>query len=422
MSISSFFHRAARPPVTIFLLTRGGLFFFVPVAFFIILRAIPGLGISPPLHYVPLANVSGWGHYFFAPWARWDTGWYLKIARRGYLPQDGSVAFFPLYPFLIASLRLLFAGNRLMTAIFISLTACLAAFYLLFRLVELDFSTGAARKSVLFLAVFPTSFFLQAVYTESLFLALTVGSFYAARRRRYFLAGVAAGLAALTRNTGVLLLMPLIIFYMSDRSWNWRRIDMNILSLLLAPAGLLGWMFILKINFGQALLFATAQAQWGRHLAGPLAGGPLAALANGFLDAFRGAGAVVSNPVHSLWPPNTFDPAYLGSAALIDFGLTVSFVVLTALAFRRLPLAYAVYGLLVLLVPLLYPHSPAFPSADFRQPLLSMPRFLLADFPAFILFGIGVAKKPRLSMAAASVSVLLLMALTARFILGEWVA
>ena len=395
---------------------------FVPAAFFIILRAIPGLGISPPLHYVPLASVSGWGHYFFDPWARWDAGWYLKIARRGYLPQDGSVAFFPLYPFLIASLRLLFAGNRLMTGIFISLTACLAAFYLLFRLVELEFSTGAARKSVLFLAVFPTSFFLQAVYTESLFLALTVGSFYAARRRRYFLAGVAAGLAALTRNTGVLLLIPLIIFYMSDRSWNWRRIKIDILSLLLAPAGLLAWMFILKINFGQAMLFAAAQAQWGRHLAGPLEGGPFRTLVLGFLDAYKGFGDIIRNPLHSLWPPNTSDLAFIGSTVMIDFVLSAFFVVLGVLAFRRLPPAYALYGLLVLLVPLFYPHTAATAAAGYRQPLLSMPRFLLADFPAFILLGAWGAKKPRLTAIAISMSVLLLMALTARFILGEWVA
>ena len=422
MSISSYLNQAQRQTAKIFLITRGGLLLFVPAAFFVIMRVIPDLGGAAPFHFDPVAQLSGWGHYLFEPWARWDTGWYLRIARQGYLRRDGSLAFFPLYPALIAPLRFLFAGNRLLTGIFISLVACLAAFYLLFRLVELDFGAGAARKSVLFFAVFPTSFFLQAAYTESLFLALTLGSFYAARRQHYLLAGAAAGLAAVTRNTGILLLIPLVILYMNGRGWNWRRPGAGMLWLLLAPAGLLVWMIILKINFGSFLMFAAAQSQWGRHVTGPLEGGPLAPLFFGFLDAFRGLGDVIADPLHGFWPPDTFNAAFLGSAAIIDFGLTAFFVVLGALAFRRLPLAYAAYGLLVLLVPLVFSHSVITAAAGYRQPLLSMPRFLLADFPAFILLGIWGAKRPRLGMILASVSFILMLALATRFILGEWVA
>ena len=64
---------------------------------------------------------------------------------------------------------------------------------------------------MLYLAVSPVAFFLLAGFAESLFLLLATGCLLAARRRRLLLAGVLAGLAALCRSTGVLLVAPLFV-------------------------------------------------------------------------------------------------------------------------------------------------------------------------------------------------------------------
>ena len=67
---------------------------------------------------------------------------------------------------------------------------------------------------MLLVAFCPVSFFLSAVYTESLFLALSVGSIYAARRERWLLCGVLGFLAAISRNGGVALILPTAIIYL----------------------------------------------------------------------------------------------------------------------------------------------------------------------------------------------------------------
>src|SRR3989337_3968419 len=98
----------------------------------------------------------------------------------------------------------------------------MAAFYFLYRLVELDHDREVARRSVFYLAIFPTSLFFQSIYSESLFLLLTIGCLYAARRNEFVLAGIAGALATLTRSPGLLLLVPLVIMYAQSRGWGWR--------------------------------------------------------------------------------------------------------------------------------------------------------------------------------------------------------
>jgi Gpi18-like mannosyltransferase len=75
---------------------------------------------------------------------------------------------------------------------------------------------GAACRLVLF--IFPTAFFLHIPYTESTFLALTVGCFLAARKRKWLLAGILGGLACLTRINGLILCFAILF-----EVWNERR-------------------------------------------------------------------------------------------------------------------------------------------------------------------------------------------------------
>ena len=103
------------------------------------------------------------------------------------------------------------SATTVLAGVLISLAAGSAAFVLLYRLTSLRLGEEAARRTVLFLAVAPTSLFFGAVYSESLFLLLAVATFLLAERGRFWEAGAAAGLALLTRSAGVALLPALVV-------------------------------------------------------------------------------------------------------------------------------------------------------------------------------------------------------------------
>ena len=130
-----------------------------------------------------------------APLARWDSVWYLTIADSGYRESAPRAAFFPLYPLLIRSIGTLFGGSEaalLVAAYLVSLAAFVAALALLYKLVVLERGRQVAPATLLLLAVFPAAVFFGAPYSESLFLLLAVGAFYAARTDRWAWAGACA--------------------------------------------------------------------------------------------------------------------------------------------------------------------------------------------------------------------------------------
>ena len=203
------------------------------------------------------------------PWAHWDGVWLIKIAISGYADEGGSTAFFPLLPSLLRYVGILFGGNLVITGIVISLVCFGGSAWLLHRLVRTDFDEAIASRTVVYLAIGPLSFFFQAVYTESLFLLLSLACFVFAREGRLRLAGVMGLLAVLTRSTGVLLLIPMTYYYYQQRDWQLRRTDSHVANLLMIPEGLLVWMTYLSLAFGNPFSFAGAQTQWARMLAAP---------------------------------------------------------------------------------------------------------------------------------------------------------
>src|SRR5438874_2735554 len=142
-------------------------------------------------------------------WARWDSVFFVRIAEHGY--DSTSAAFYPLYPALVAGLGRVFFGHYVVAGVVVSLAAAAGVFLLLYRVAEERLGTGGAQRTVLYLAIFPTALFLQAVYSESLYLLLVLGAFVLAERGRFGAAGVVTGLAILTRVTGVALLPALAV-------------------------------------------------------------------------------------------------------------------------------------------------------------------------------------------------------------------
>jgi len=345
------------------------------------------------------------------PWAHWDGVWYIKIARAGYADADGSTAFFPLYPLLLRYLGVLFDGNLVVTGIVVSLLCFAGSAWLLFRLVARDFDERTALRAVVYLSIFPTTFFLQAVYTESLFLLLSLACFSWAREGRWRLAGLAGLFAALTRSTGVFLIVPMAVYYFQQRGWRLRRADANIANLLIVVEGLLIWMAYLAITFGRPMLFAEAQDQWRRSFMLPNF-----SIGRALEAAMQGLRQVLSGQYLDLyWPVSTPGDAYSVAVANLT-ALAFLVVVGACLAYglRRLPPAYTLYGVVSAAYPLFFPAK--------YVPLLSFPRFALAIFPVFVALALFTRDRPRAHAAIVVAMVAALAALTARYALFEWVA
>ncbi|MCA3749178.1 MAG: hypothetical protein IN808_08600 [Rubrobacter sp.] len=337
-------------------------------------------------------------------WARWDGAWYSEIAAEGYgerAPQ--STAFFPLYPLL---LRVgISAGlGPAVWGVALSLAFTLLALYFVYRISERLYGLRAARAATLCLAFFPTAFFLNAVYTEALFLALSAGSLWAGLvRRDLLLAGLLGALAAATRNLGVLLALPLLFEW-----WRCRRElgPRSLAGVALVPAGLLGYMAFLWARFGDPLLFAGQQSYWGRALTAPSVTARMA-----WEAAAEGAGYLLQPS--ALFLDTSPTPALAASNALNAIFLVLLLALLGA-AIAVLPPGLSAYTLLGAALPLLTP-SPSFP-------LMSLPRFMLGLFPLFLVLGVLLSRSRTALLAWLAASATAGAALTAMFVTWRWVA
>jgi hypothetical protein len=313
--------------------------------------------------------------------ARWDTGWLLGIADKGYSLDPHAYAFFPLYPALVGVLGRILLRNFLLAAAIVSLAACAASFVLLHRLAVRLVGAAAANRAVLYLAVFPTTLFLGVAYTESLFLMLTVAAFLLAEDRRWLGAGLLSGLAILTRLSGVALLvaLPILAWKSNDR----RRAFLGLATAL--PVGAL-YPLYLWIRVGDPFVFFSAQHKgWGRQVANL---GPLTGIGRGLYAGLQGVRQLVAGPdsTHRYW--NWATDTTVPRAALLSVFFATSLLVfawLSVVAWRRLGAAYGVFSIVSLLIPLSAPTG--------RWPLLSLPRFGVTVFPLFLALALLGGRK-----------------------------
>jgi hypothetical protein len=338
-------------------------------------------------------------------WAHWDGAWYTEIATEGYdLRAPASTAFFPVFP-MIMRVGASLGGGPALWGVLISLVATLFALYFLYRIAEKFRGRATARAATLAFACFPTAFFLNAPFTEALFVASAAGSLWSAYvRRDMLLAGLLGAIAAATRNPGVLLLIPLLYEWLRDRQeFGWR----GLWEMALVPTGLLGYMAFLWARFGDPMIFAQAQTDyWGRELTNPL---------TTLEEAWNAAGESVG---YLLDPAPLFlDPSVgptLEASGAVNIAFLVFFLVLMGFGFAVLPPGLSVYSFVVMLLHILTP-SPLIP-------LLGLPRFLLEAFPLFLALGLLLARS-RLALGAwLLISGGLGMALTILFVTWRWVA
>jgi hypothetical protein len=384
-------------PLLAFLITRLGI---AGVAYF----ATPILADStvPPYHLRPdntLIDV-------FA--SRWDTGFYTEIVDQGYLFQGvqfPSVAFFPLLPVLIRVIRLL-TGDTLLAGLLVTNAALLAAVMLLHLLAADEYDQPTADRATWYLLIFPASFFGSAIYSESLFLFLGIASLYLARKSRWWAAGVASILGAMTRFIGILLAPVLVVEWWQQRQHHKEELDTadeqepaskrkspdwtDLVAASLAPIGTLAYMIYLTRQFGDALAFLHATNAWGRTPANLLAS--LAELLKrppqGWLSALSTGALPLDN-----W---------------LDLSFVIFFVSLGIVLLVQKRWSEGVFVALGALLPL---------SSGL---LMSQRRYMWVLFPTFILLA-RWGRNPWVDRIIFVVSLLLLGLFTAMFANWYWV-
>jgi hypothetical protein len=330
-------------------------------------------------------------------WNRFDSGFYISIARHGYWPAStlynrSNWVFYPLYPLLIAGAGRLFGGSVdafNIAGVLISNVAGVGMIIYFYLLVYRELGQKIAGRAILYLVLFPLAFFLSAIYTESLLLCFSIAAIYYARQQRWWLAGLCGGLAALTRLQGVALVIPLAWEYLrvvsaryapvhatwppalhervklalyaycyglwqaAHRLHHWLRA----LALVLVPGGLLIFMLYGQLAIGD--FFATFHASrwgWGRQLSSP-----------------------VRLLVYSLRHPILGQPLNWNFWLL---NIIVAFVFLAVIlwSLRRLPMTYTLYTAVTVLLPLS------------SNSLNSLARYYLLVFPVFMLLALLTCK------------------------------
>jgi hypothetical protein len=215
-------------------------------------------------------------HYWLDIWARWDSKWYLSIVTDGYLHIDPAklathhtnVAFFPLYPYLVKLAGIVVipthsAGNYLIFGVVLSNLCFLAGSGLLYKLIVAHVADEAvARRTLLLIFAFPTSFIFSCFYPESLFFLLAVASLLLGYQKKWLGASLVGGLLALSRPQGILIVVPLALLYMASVGWKVRRIRPDLAWQALIPASLGAYFLSLYANTNTIIAPLVAQASW----------------------------------------------------------------------------------------------------------------------------------------------------------------
>ncbi len=334
-------------------------------------------------------------HATLGLWAHWDGLWYYSIANFGYAGRPSATAFFPLFPLTLR----IFQGS-VIGGVAISLVAFIAAVWFLTRLVSQEFGPRAAWYAGLAIAFFPTAFYTNAVYSESLFLALAIGALYYARNRHYWIAGPLAALTTLVSIYGILLVAPFAILLWQQERFHWKKY----FHVAWPPLGLTVYMSFLITKFGDPLIFEHTQSNWGRHFDWVWTTLWLAA---------KSAAYVWQQALNPVILFQTGIPS-LGPSNFYNFLFAIFAILMVVIMFKRLPFYLWTYTVLALLVPLSYPAS--------SNPLMSMPRLVLEAFPIFIGLGVWISEKRWIRITYFLTALPLGLLFVSLFATAHWVA
>jgi Gpi18-like mannosyltransferase len=322
---------------------------------------------------------------------------YLRLAQNGY-QDEYSQAFFPLYPLLTRFVANFLPKDPLLdtrtftdpaffwSGFLLANLFFLVLLFVFYKFLRLDFNQKVSFRTLFLLLAFPTSFYLGAVYTESLFLLLTVLALYSMRKKKFLLAGAFIALAGATRILGILLIPVYLLEVFKTKNLD----RQSVLGLLVSPLGLISYMYFLSKNFGNAFYFLTSQPAFGAQRSAV----PVVLLPQ---VVFRYAKIFLS--------VNTFSLTFFN--AFLEFSFTLVPLVFLVLVYRKMRFSYWLFSLTALLLPTL--------TGTFS----SMPRYALV---AFLVLPFLTKLENRLYWLTLGFFIVLNAILAILFTRGYWVA
>ena len=328
-------------------------------------------------------------------WANFDGRHFSDIVISGY--RNFNFAYFPLYPLLIQILDYRLIIDPPYVGILLSAIAFIGALWMLYKIIRLDYPHRIASLALLLISFFPLSFFYHSMYSDSLFLLLSVFSFYWARKGNWVLAGIFGGLVTLTRLSGLALIPALFFEWCLQNKTVLQRWKVYIVpflktcfvALLLTSLGFISYIAYLQFVHGDFLLFQKSMVAWRQH--------------------------------EFVFPPQIIF-RYLKIFVLVDKGLLVYWVallefvsmvlyfILTYFVAKKVRLSYGALMFFIFLLP------------TFTGTFAGMPRYILHAFPAFIGLALLLDKRKLLKMSLLIAFLVLGFIFTGLFTRGYFLA
>ena len=270
---------------------------------------------------------------------------HYESAGGGKYLRSNEAHFFPLYPWMIRVMTLL-TGKSVFAGILVSNLSAVLFLYFFYNLAQKLLDSERGAQASLFYVFFPTSFYLNAVYSESLFLACLVGAFFYLEQKKLIPALIAAALAMLCRPTAILA-VPALIWLAALRFPERRWLAASLVGII-CFASLAVYLSILWNTFGNWGALTEGANYWrgaARY--------PLYALVRFF-----------SNPIALHGQHNS----------ILDFSFAVLHLLSIVFIFRRFPFPYFLYSIIYIVFVL-------------SSSLFSFSRLCLVNFPFFLYLG-----------------------------------
>ncbi len=330
-------------------------------------------------------------------WQRYDASWYLTVIEHGYSFKEGersNTVFFPLYPLLVRFASFFTGGNAALAGISISTLFALLSCWLLFLFTKKEYGEQTAWRSIFFFLAFPVSFFLISIYTESLFIFLSLAAFLCARSKKWFCATLCVALLTATRVTGLAIIPALALEYAMQHGYSLRAMfTKKTLLFLLMPLGFFLFLGYQWFAFGDPLTFLNGQNAWQRN-----ASFSPASIASKFQQYIHEFSLVAD--------PNSPMPL---ATRWIDVVFFILFIAGIILAWFKTSAPLALFSAGLLAIPLL------------SGSLLSMARYMFVAFPLFIVAG-KMVQRPQTLFAILFLSTLFLSLFSLMFIQFYWIS
>ena len=255
-------------------------------------------------------------HSHFSRWVLWDGHAYMDIADQGY--RGNNFGFLPAYPLLVRMVAF-FTESLPLAGIVVSNIFLLLSCMMLTRLLRLDYDEKITKDSLLYLFLLPGAFMLSGIYTESLFLFLTLACMYCARKEHWWRAGLCATILISTKIFGIFILVPLLYFFIKKRGLG--GLSKSPWWLFVIPLGPLGFGYYCWHKTGDCFAYIhIQQALWHHQWSNPI--------------------SVVWNGISSPYP-NSYVHAWW---IIITLAILI-------VAWKHIPKIYVVFGLALIVFP-----------------------------------------------------------------------